>query len=258
MPPPPCPIPAARRDLNPAPRQNRRQAVLKTLECRPKNVHQPVTGSPELAAVRYWFIVFSIRILKVPRLPIMLKNLVTSAVLLATLSFAHHAQALEWALDKGQSRITFEMVAPDGSLTGQFEQFEAEIRFDPDYLDITEIRAAIDVNTIATGNSSYDEMLRSPQWLDTQTYPAAGFVLSVLHEGGADGQYMVQGNLTIRGVSAPVSIPVNIRIERGDARVTGETVIDRRSFGIGADGVAGAPGDIVIIRIDLLATSLVN
>ena len=61
------------------------------------------------------------------RLPMMPKTLLTSAALFATLSIPHPARALEWALNKEQSRITFEMVAPDGSLTGQFEQFEAEI-----------------------------------------------------------------------------------------------------------------------------------
>jgi polyisoprenoid-binding protein YceI len=213
-----------------------------------------------VSAVRNWFTRVSIRIMKVLRLPIMLKASLTSAVLFATLSFAHHAQALEWALNKEQSRITFEMIAPDGSLTGQFEQFEAEIRFDPDYLDITEIRAAIDMNTVVTGNPSYDEMLRGPQWLDTQTYPAAGFVVTSLNEGGTDGQYMAQGNLTIRGVSAPVSLPVSVSIDKGDARITGETVIDRNSFGIGADGSGGqgSQGDIVVIKIDLLTTRLDN
>ena len=190
------------------------------------------------------------------RLPIMPRALLSSVLLFATLSFMHQAQALEWALNKQQSRISFEMVASDGSLAGQFEQFEAEIRFDPDYLDITEIRAAVDMNTVVTGNPSYDDMLRGPQWLDTQTYPAAGFVVTSLNAGSADGQYMVQGNLTIRGVSAPVSLPVSVSIDKGDARVTGETVIDRQSFGVGADG--SAPGDIVIIRIDLLATRLDN
>jgi len=187
----------------------------------------------------------------------MLKALLTSLALVAALTFTNPAQALEWALNKGGSRITFEMIAADGSLTGQFEQFEAEIRFDPDYLDITEISAAVDMNTVSTGNPSYDDMLRGPQWFDTQTYPAAGFTATALQESAADGQYALQGNLTIRGVSAPIAIPVTIRIERGDAHVTGETAIDRQSFGLGADA-QDAPGDIVIIRLDLLATHLDN
>lgn len=191
------------------------------------------------------------------RSPNMLKSLLSLLALIATLTFVNHAQALEWALNKQKSRITFEMVEANGSLSGQFEQFEAEINFDPDYLDITEIRAAVDMNTVSTGTSSYDEMLRSPQWFDTQTYPAAGFAATALHKGETDDQYILQGNLTIRGVSAPVSIPVTIRVAQGDARVTGETVIDRNAFGLGADTQA-APGDIVIIRIDLLATSLDN
>lgn len=191
------------------------------------------------------------------RSPNMLKTFLPSLLLAATLIFADHAQALEWALNKQQSRITFEMVAADGSLSGQFEQFEAEIRFDPDYLNITEIRAAVDMNTVSTGNSSFDEMLRSPQWFDTQTYPAAGFEATELHKGASDGQYILQGNLTVRGVSAPVSIPVSISIAQGDARVTGETIIDRNAFGLGV-GAQTAPGDIVVIRIDLLATRLDN
>jgi hypothetical protein len=53
---------------------------------------------------------------------------------------------------------------------------------------------------------------------------------------------------------------VSVSIDKGDARITGETVIDRNSFGIGADGSGGqgSQGDIVVIKIDLLTTRLDN
>ena len=195
------------------------------------------------------------------RLPIMPKSLLMPVLMALTLFFTPHAGALEWALNKEQSRITFEMVSADGSLTCSFGQFEAEIRFDPDFLDLTEIRVVIDINTVSTGNPALDDELRSPPWFDTQTYPAAGFRATSLVRGASGNSYTLNGNLTIRGISHPVSFPVTIDIEQGDARMIGETAIDRQAFGIGADaslGGANAPGDLVIIRLDIVATRLDN
>lgn len=176
------------------------------------------------------------------------------------LASAPNAGAQEWALNKQQSRITFEIISPNGSVSGAFGQFEAEIRFDPEYLDVTDIRAAVDMNTVSTGNPQLDDALRGPSWFDTQTYPAAAFRTTALNEGDTDENFTVQGDLTIRGVSRPVVIPINFTVSQGDATVSGETAINRHDFGVGSDSsISGqAPGDLVIIRLNIVATRLDN
>jgi polyisoprenoid-binding protein YceI len=195
------------------------------------------------------------------RLPMIQKaSLAPLICLIALILWIPGAHAQEWALNKQQSQITFEIISADTSVAGSFGQFEAEIRFDPEYLDVTDIRAAVDMNTVRTGDAQLDDALRSSPWFDTQSYPAAAFRTTALEEGDNENSYIVQGNLTIRGISRPVSIPVGFSVHQGDATVTGEIAINRQEFGIGADNAlkGQASGDLVIIRLKLVTTRLDN
>ncbi len=170
------------------------------------------------------------------------------------------AAAQEWAINKEKSKITFEADAGGQAIAGEFQQFQAEIHFDPEHLDITDISAAIDVNTVSTGQSQVDDALMTKDWFDAQTYPAAGFKASSIKPGDADGSYILEGSLIIKGHAKPVTIPFTLDVDQGEATVSGETAIDRRNFGVGPDGpVSGMViGDLVKIKLDLVATRLDN
>ncbi len=173
---------------------------------------------------------------------------------------ASPAAAQEWAINKEKSRLTFEVEAGGQAVTGAFGQFRAEIHFDPDYLEVAEIAAAIDTNTVSTGQPQVDAGLMNKEWFDTQTYPSAGFRAKSVTAGDADGSYVMEGELTIKGNTRPVTIPFSLEIDQGEATVTGETAISRSDFGIGPNGpVSGVIiGDIVKIKLDLVATRLDN
>jgi len=188
------------------------------------------------------------------------KLVLPTLALTLAIADASPAEALEWALNKAKSRVSFEAHTGDKIVTGEFEQFEANLRFDPDYLEITDIAASIDINTITTGQPKIDEALRSKGWFDAQTYPVAGFRSSSVTKAGADGMFIMNGNLTIKGRTQPVTIPFSLNVDLGEGTVVGETAISRRSFNIGPDGpISGViVGDLVKIRLDLVATRLDN
>ena len=173
---------------------------------------------------------------------------------------ASPAAAQEWAIDKQQSRISFEVDAGGQAFIGQFQQFRAEIRFDQEQLDLSEISAAIDTNTVSTGRVDVDTALLGKEWFDTQSYPAAGFRATSVNEGEMEGAYIMEGELIIKGRAKPVSIPFRLDVDQGEATVSGETAVDRRSFGLGPDGpVAGVMiGDLVKIKLEIVATRLDN
>jgi polyisoprenoid-binding protein YceI len=182
------------------------------------------------------------------------------AVIMAFGAAALPASALEWALNKDKSRISFEADVGGQILTGEFQQFEAELRFDPDYLEISEIAARIDINTVSTGQPQADDALRSSEWFDAQTYPMAGFRATSIEATGGEGMFMMTGDLTIKGKTTQVTIPFTLQVDQGEGAVVGEAAINRRNFGIGPNGpVSGMiVGDLVKIRLDLVATQLDN
>lgn len=188
------------------------------------------------------------------------KLIVPLALLSLSAVGAFPAAAQEWAIDKAKSRITFEADAGGQTITGEFQQFEAEIRFDPNYLDIAEIAAAVDVNTVSTGQSQVDAALLGKDWFDAQTYPAVAFRAVSVKRGGGDGAYVMQGNLTIKGSTEPMTLPFTLAVDLGEARVRGEVSINRSNFRIGPTGpVSGlAIGDKVRVKLDIAATRLDN
>jgi polyisoprenoid-binding protein YceI len=169
-------------------------------------------------------------------------------------------QAQEWAVDKSASKITFEAEAGGQAVTGEFQQFQAEIRFDPDYPEHAEIAASIDMNTVSSGQPQVDSALLGKDWFDTQTYPRAGFQAKAVKAGDQDGHYVMEGTLTMKGNSEAISLPFTLAVDQGEARVKGETSIKRLEYGIGPSGpVSGmAIGDMVKIKLDIAATRLDN
>jgi cytochrome b561/polyisoprenoid-binding protein YceI len=179
-------------------------------------------------------------------------------VAFAVLSFPAAAQ--EWAINKQKSKLTFEAEAAGQTVTGQFQQFEAEIRFNRDHLDLAEIAARIDINTLSTGQGQVDDALRAAEWFDMQTYPSAGFRATAVKPGKGAGSYVMEGELAIKGRTQPVTMPFTMTVDQGEATVTGEATVNRQAFGLGPKGpVSGMTiGDTVKIRLDLIATRLDN
>jgi polyisoprenoid-binding protein YceI len=183
------------------------------------------------------------------------------AVMLVSAAASLPASAApEWAINKAKSKLTFEVQAAGQTVSGQFQQFEAEIRFDRNYPDMSEIAARVDINTVSTGQAQVDDALRGPEWFDAQTYPAAGFRAIAVKQGKGDGTYFMEGELAIKGKAQRVTIPFAMSVDQGEATVSGETSISRREFGIGPAGpVSGmAIGDEVKVKLDLIATRLDN
>jgi polyisoprenoid-binding protein YceI len=98
----------------------------------------------------------------------------------------------------------------------------------------TAISATFDVTSFSTGNDNRDKNLRD-NYFEVPKYPTITFV-----ETGATGTpdaFTLNGNLTIHGVTKPVSIACKVdgaRVERGKQHFayTGTTTIDRRDFGM--------------------------
>jgi len=182
------------------------------------------------------------------------------SVLFVLAAVAFPASAQQWALNKDKSKVSFEVDAGGQAVIGEFEQFDASIRFDPSNPGQAEISVRIDMNTVTTGQSQVDDALLTKDWFDVQTYPAAGFRATSIEAGDSEGSYTMVGDLTIKGNTKPVTIPFSLDVDLGEATVKGETAINRQNFAIGPDGpISGITvGDLIKIRLDISATRLDN
>jgi cytochrome b561/polyisoprenoid-binding protein YceI len=190
-----------------------------------------------------------------PAVPIAIFLLASAAT---GLGGAGEARASEWSVKPEQSRIGFEATGSGYTTQGTFGRYKAEIEFDPDEPGQTSVRVLLDMSSAATGEADADQTLRSADFFNPGQFPTAQFVARGAQPAGA-GKYVLNGRLTLKGVTRPVALPFSVDINSGTATVNAETKINRLDFGVGPESVAGLAVDKdVKLTINLTAVRLDN
>ncbi len=153
-----------------------------------------------------------------------------------------------WDLDPVHSTIGFVarhlMVS---KVRGQFTSFEAQIVTAPDPLAST-ATATIDLSSVNTGNETRDNDLRSTNFFDVATHPKMTYVSTGIRVDG--DALLVDGDLTIRGVTRPVTLAVEVNGfgpdpfggTRAGFSAIGE--LNRMDFGVSFN--APVPGGVMV------------
>lgn len=133
----------------------------------------------------------------------------------------------EYAIDPVHSRIGF--VARHAMVTkvrGSFNDFEGGGYFDVTSPEKSHVEVTIKATSIDTRNADRDAHLRSNDFFDMDQFPEIRFVSNKVEPVKQD-QYRVTGDLTIKGVTKPVSI---------DFEYTGSAVDPYQNHRVGFEG----------------------
>jgi polyisoprenoid-binding protein YceI len=93
-----------------------------------------------------------------------------------------------------------------------------------------------DTRSVTTGHPPQEDFMRSENWLDAENHPTLTFRSTSVQP--VDGtHYLVRGDLTLRGVTKPVEIPLEFHGVVSDtwglrAGFTSRFTVNRRDFGI--------------------------
>ena len=114
----------------------------------------------------------------------------------------------KFAVDQSHSNVEFEVKHMMVSkVKGSFESYSADVEA-KDLTDLTtaSIRFQIDVASINTRSEDRDNHLRSADFFDVENHATIDFVSTNITKDGDD--YKVTGDLTIKGVTKPVTFDV--------------------------------------------------
>lgn len=159
-----------------------------------------------------------------------------------------------WTIDSVHSDITFSVRHLGVSkVRGSFTDFNGEITIAED--GTPSVSATIDVASVSTRNDQRDTHLRSADFFDTDNHPTATYRSTSVRADGDD--YIVDGELTLHGVTQPVSL--NLSLEGVGPGAQGGTVagfeasaqINRGDFGV--NGGAGLVGEKVTLTFNIEA-----
>jgi polyisoprenoid-binding protein YceI len=156
-----------------------------------------------------------------------------------------------YEFDQANTRIGFAArYAMVTTVRGGFTDFYGRVHLDAE--DVSRSSAAITIYTdsINSGQLQRDDHLRSPDFLDVETYPEISFRSTVAAEL-PDGRYRLTGDLTICGVTRPVSIDLTLTGVATDhlgqelVGFEGSTTISRAAFGLTWNAVLETGGVLV-------------
>lgn len=141
-----------------------------------------------------------------------------------------------WTIDPTHTEIGFSVRHLVSKVRGKFEAFEGTIVTQED-LTASTVNVTVDLNSINTGTADRDNHLRSADFFEVETHPKMTFVSTGIVQK-SETDFVVTGDLTIKGVSKPVELATEFLGEGGDpwggTRVGIEATaeISRKEFGI--------------------------
>jgi polyisoprenoid-binding protein YceI len=184
----------------------------------------------------------------------LLRLLVAYALLLPSASMAQ----THWTIDKEHSNIGFRVTHFMISDTvGCFRDFEATVTTPTDDFTGGTVEFTAKTVSVYTGNEQRDGQLRSDAFFNAAKYPDLKFNGTLVKEGGKD---VLKGNITIRGITRPVSFAVTyggrmkdstFHIEKAGFKITG--TVNRLDFGMKWNEIFEGGGPIVgnEVKIDI-------
>jgi polyisoprenoid-binding protein YceI len=163
----------------------------------------------------------------------------------------------DWDLDPGHTRIGFSakhaMVA---NVRGAFNEISGSLHVDFDDTAKSNAEIVLDVASIDSRNAQRDEHLRSADFFNAEKWPEIVFRSTRIEEVG-ENALVVSGDLTIRDVTKPITIPLEFTGAQTDAfgalraGFEGTRRIDRREYGLEWNMALDSGGWLVSEKITL-------
>jgi polyisoprenoid-binding protein YceI len=122
---------------------------------------------------------------------------------------------MQWNIDAAHTHVEFSVKHLGiATVKGRFRQFTATAETGADGR-LTEITATIDANSVDTGVEQRDNHLRSGDFFDVARFPAINFKSTAISYT-SDNDAVVKGELTLHGVTKPVSFTLEQEAEIKD------------------------------------------
>jgi cytochrome b561/polyisoprenoid-binding protein YceI len=144
---------------------------------------------------------------------------------------ASNAKAVPWQRAPGGS-LGFVASWSGTPINGRFGNWNANVVFGKDDLKNSNIVATVNLGSATTSDADRDASLQGSDFFNTAAFPEARFTSRSISFVGGD-RYRAAGVLSLRGKSVPVTLNFTLKFEGDDVIVTGSTVLNRTTFGVG-------------------------
>ena len=147
----------------------------------------------------------------------------------------------DWQLDPFHTQVEF-AAKHLGMMTvrGHFAEVKAVADIDPDHPDASSVEVTMQTTSIRTHNEARDNDLRSSNFLEVDKFPTITFKSTRIEAAGTD-RYTLTGDLTVKGITHPLTLQV-IKYGEFNDPMMGHRIaysasgkINRKDFGLSFD-----------------------
>ncbi|MGG5170767.1 YceI family protein [Pseudarthrobacter sp. J1738] len=160
-----------------------------------------------------------------------------------------------WTLDGSHSEVGFVVRhAGISKVRGKFNEVEATATVGSTVADTT-VNAVIKSASFDSGDANRDGHVKSADFFDVEVFPELTFVSTEISGDGED--YKLTGDLTIKGITQPVTFDVEFAGTAVDpfgntrAGFSGKTVISRKDFGLTWNAALETGGVLVSDKVTI-------
>jgi polyisoprenoid-binding protein YceI len=146
------------------------------------------------------------------------------------------SQRSNWTIDPTRTHISFSIDAIGYPRTeGEFRRFDGHIDVDFQHPARSRVSFEVDTASVDVGSPSFSDLLRGEAFLNTGRFKAIEFASTAV-ERIDDNDVRVSGDLTMLGVTRPLTVDVEIKRAVGQGRgrlgFTAHAKIDRLDYGM--------------------------
>jgi polyisoprenoid-binding protein YceI len=158
----------------------------------------------------------------------------------------------KWTIDPAHSEIGFRVKhLVVANVRGSFKEFSADVYTAGDDFTTAEIDVRIKPASVYTGIEQRDNHLRSADFFDAEQFGEISFTGNGLVATGREGQFELNGELTMRGVMKPVKLDIEFGAivkdpwgaEKALLSVSGK--INRKDWGLNYNTLLEAGGVLI-------------
>lgn len=159
------------------------------------------------------------------------------------------AAATDYTVNQATSTLGFSGTFQGEAFQGKFGQWTAAIAYDPSDLAKSHFDVDVTLASVKTGDTDRDSALPGADFFNVAKFPHAHFVSTGMRKVGAN--VVADGQLTLRGVTKPVSLDVAYQPLGSGATLDINGTVKRLDFGVGAGDYA----DTSVIGADVKITA---
>jgi polyisoprenoid-binding protein YceI len=195
----------------------------------------------------------------------MKSSLFLSALLASATVVTAATQAFDFKDPKGVNAVRFNLDAPLEAISGAGNGISGTVNFDLASPASLSGRIVLATSTLTVPNGTMQEHLHGADWLDVATYPEITFVtksISDVTTAGATTTAQVTGDLTVKGVTKSLTVPVTLTAlpgklaDRTAGAMKGDLLVLRTTFNISRSAFGIMPGQMTDKVADTIELSL--